>query len=135
LYHYLATAEDNNGVRALIGNEFGVADCDRFGCGVNGLGRKLFGNVQVASSGGARSARDTARVGISDSCRGRPERLRWRWTGPSFCSARSGHTSLGQRLHQHWQNVAGRNISQWPGHRFSKLNIGVKLMNQSADER
>ena len=42
---------------------------------------------------------------------------------------------FGQCLHQHWQNVTGRNVFQIACDRFRKLNVRIKLVDQLTDER
>src|SRR5207247_8325512 len=57
--------------------------------------------------------------------------------GPAASWGRAGSfcARLGQRLHQHWQNVAGGNVSQIASDWFSKFNVGIKFVDELPDKR
>ena len=50
LHHHLAIAEDDDRVRALIGDDLGVADRDSFRSGIDGLGGKFFREILAAAA-------------------------------------------------------------------------------------
>jgi hypothetical protein len=133
-HHDLAIAQNDDSVGALVGDDFGVADRDRFGCSINRLCGKFLGDVEIAFAGGAGL---TGIVWIRDGWIGR---ALWRCSrlGPTSSAGAAlllFPPGLGQGLHQHRQNITRGNVTQRPRHRFGKLNVGVELGDQFPDKR
>ena len=53
LHHHLAVSKDDDGIRALIGDELGVSDCDRLRRGVYRLSGQFLRNIQRAAASSA----------------------------------------------------------------------------------
>ena len=127
-HHDLAIAQNDDGVGPLIRDDLGIANRHGLRRGIHWLSRKLFRNVQLAPGC---SAALTGIVWIRDSGIGRAlgRCPRLRPTSSAGGALLLFPAGLGQRLHQHWQNITRRNITQRPRHRFGKLHVGVEFRN------